>query len=118
MVVQPRRDERPHLVEHVGQRDEERRHQRHFERHEKGACDVGGDHGAADWQRPEQRRGEERINLLRPGKQAQQHDHHRDNRAQQPATQLDEMRNKRFLGGFRAGRCIAHGSVRGGAAPL
>ena len=51
MLVEPRRDERPHLVEHVRQRDQERRHQRDLERHEERAGHVGGDHRRARRQR-------------------------------------------------------------------
>ena len=91
----------------VRQGDEEGDHQRHFHRHEEDADDIGGDHLPAPWQAGEQRLGEQRVQILGPVKKAEKNDQDREQRANQPVAQFDQVRQER---GFLAVRVVLGGA--------
>ena len=70
----------------------------------------------------QERRGEQRVDLLRAREQAHEHDDHRDDRAHQARAQLDEVREEGLLLGCRRSG-VAHqilskpGSAAAAAAP-
>ena len=91
MRVEAGGDESPHLVKDIGKSDQEGHHQRHLHRHQKDADDIGGDHLPALRQRGQQRLRQQCVEFLCPGEQADEDHPDRDERPDQPVTQLDEV---------------------------
>jgi hypothetical protein len=120
--VQPRRDERPSLVEHIGQRDQEGDEQGQLQRHHERRDHPGGDQLGAFRQHAHQRRRQDLEDVAHERRQGQEDHHDGDRRANQPLAQLDQVRQEALLfaglGAARRGRS-AHrplGPVSGGSA--
>ena len=83
MRIQSRCDKRPHLIEHIGKRDQERTHHGDFHRHEKWSRDISRDHLPAFRQNCEQRMRQERVQVPCKRKQRDKNHHNSDHGMQQ-----------------------------------
>src|SRR5690606_2098106 len=95
VLVQPRGDERPRLIQDVRHRQEHRGHERELERHQDGRDRARRDHLRALRQPLEQRQSDEREQLVLEDRARDEQDNACDYRAQQPLAQLHQMGDQR-----------------------
>ena len=99
MLVEPRGNKGPDLVEHIGDGQKQRDVERQLHRDDEGGGHIGGDHLAALGQALQQGQGQQMIDVVGKVEQGEKQQADRSQRSQQAAAQLEQMADQRLLVG-------------------